>query len=220
VSLASEPLVGTVQAESPAERGGLQAGDRILRFDGVAISTWDDLVAVIEGRPEQEVAVEVRRGGQPVTLQVTPGRRGDVGFLGITAEATTVKVGGWQAIGVGFTAAAELTARQAAGFWLLLTGRMKDGRLTGLPGILKLVSAEAERGLRFLLESLAHLSITLFILNLLPVPALDGGRLIFLGVEVARGKPVDARVEGIVHAIGFILVIGLVAFVSIRDLLT
>ncbi|MCK5688564.1 site-2 protease family protein, partial [Myxococcota bacterium] len=118
----------------------------------------------------------------------------------------------------GFKGAAIFTAQQTNIIWGLLRGT-QEGQLSGIPGIIKMVSTQAEQGLRRFLEALAWLSIGLFVLNILPVPALDGSRLVFLSIEGVRRRPVNEQVEGWVHGIGFLLLMGLMIFVSIRDLL-
>jgi regulator of sigma E protease len=88
----------------------------------------------------------------------------------------------------------------------------------GLPGIVKTINAQAKRGLSALLGLLAVLSINLGLFNLLPIPALDGSRLTFLAIEGVRRRPVDVKIENIVHTVGFVALISLLVFVSVRDL--
>ena len=109
------------------------------------------------------------------------------------------------------------TSEALAAFGNLISGQAK-GRLTGLPGIVKMIGGSIERGAAAVLALLAVLSINLFLFNLFPVPALDGGRLIFLGLEGVRRKPVDAKLENIVHTAGFLMLFGLILYVSLRDL--
>jgi regulator of sigma E protease len=210
------PVVGEVGEASPAAAAGIAAGDRIVSAGGTPIDSWTQLVGTIQENPEKPLEIVVERSGQRVTLTATPARDKEVGRLGVAQMEETVRLGVLDAAVFGVSWAWRNTGTYASLLWGVLTGT-KEGEISGVPGIIKLVSAQAKRGLRQLLQTLAWLSIGLCLLNLAPVPALDGGRLLFLGIETVRGKPVDERIEGIVHAVGFVLIFGLLILVSVRD---
>ena len=109
-----------------------------------------------------------------------------------------------------------MLTRTTSLIWGLLQGS-QEGQLSGIPGIVKMVSAQAQRGIGRLLEALASLSVGLCLLNLIPFPALDGGRLVFLGMEAIRGKPLPKKFEMITNAIGFLLLFAVMIVVSVRD---
>lgn len=214
------PVLGEIVAGGPAAQAGLHEGDRVLRVGETAVHDWETLVAAIRAHAETPVDFSVQRAGEALSLSVTP-RRGEQGAFGVIDVMPPMHVERFGPLGglrAGFVGAATYTTQQVQLLWGLVVGT-EQGRLAGLPGIVKMVSAQAERGMRYLLQSLAWLSIGLFILNLLPVPALDGSRLTFLGIEAIRRRPVDARIEGTIHGIGFLLLIGLMVWISIRDLL-
>lgn len=211
--------VGSVMPDSPASRGGLQYGDQILTIDGAATSNWRHAVETIQQHPEALLSFHIKRGEEELTLAIAPERVGEIGRLGVEPYPKTVKLGLIPAIGAGFSKTWAMTGLQLGQFWSLIVGEAQ-GSLQGPPGIIKMVMAQARRGARKLIETLAWLSVTLFILNLAPIPALDGGRLVFLALETIRGRPVDHRLEGIIHGVGFLLLMGLVVLVSVRDLIT
>ena len=210
--------LGHIIEGHPAAAAGLQEGDRVLRVGETEVSDWETLVAAIEANPETTVDFTVERGGEELSLAVTPRRDGEVGRIGVEPHVEIIRQPVWEAALGGFYHAARMTAEQASLLWGLVTGSAA-GRLAGLPGIVKMVSQQAERGIGRLMQSLAWLSIGLCLLNLAPLPALDGGRLLFLFIETIRGKRVDERIEGVVHAVGFILLLSLLIFVSVRDLM-
>jgi regulator of sigma E protease len=211
--------IGEVVPDQPAAAAGLLTGDRVVSIDGEPVASWKDMVEIIRRNAERPVPFEIERSGETLTFSVTPASEGGTGRIGVGPKTETIRLGVFAAAGEGFRAAADMTARQAGLLWGIVVGK-EEGQLSGLPGIVKMVSAQAERGVRWLLEALAWLSITLFIFNLAPVPALDGGRLFFLVLETARGRPVDQRFEGLVHAVGFLLLLALIIYVSIRDVVS
>ncbi len=213
-------IIGTVN-EGPAAEAGMQAGDRVLSVAGKSVSDWRELVAAVQKQPTETLAFEIERDGTTMTLEITPRRTAD-GLGGgyrieVDPPGDVLKFGFFGATATGFVGAWSLTEQQLGLLWGLIT-RTERARLTGLPGIIKIVSARAKKGLRWLLEALAGLSITLALLNLLPIPALDGSRLVFVGIEAVRRRPVDQKIEAVIHGIGFLILLGLMIFVSIRDL--
>ena len=224
-------VVGTVRAGGAAERAGLQAGDAITQIAGKTIVTFEDIPAAVQGS-EGEIDVAIVRAGQAQTLRVNPDVQMSSSVLrkvfrldqkssrALGIEAPTEHVAGvgfGTALVQGAAHTVEKTYGTLQAFGSLITGQAK-GRLTGLPGIVKLLGGSIERGFSAVLALMAILSINLFLFNLFPVPALDGGRLIFLGLEGVRRKPVSVKVESVVHAVGFVLLFGLILFVSVRDL--
>ncbi len=212
--------LGEILDGGPAAQAGLTQGDRVQRVGDTAVEDWDHLVAAIRAHPQQPVLFEIQRRNETLSLSVVPRRAdgGDFGVIDVMPPAHIERFGPITGLRAGLVGATSYTTQQVQMLVGLVLGT-EQGRLAGLPGIVKMVSEQAERGARYLLQSLAWLSIGLFLLNLLPVPALDGSRLSFLAIEAVRRRPVDARIEGTIHGIGFVLLIGLMVWVSIRDLL-
>ena len=209
-----------VEPGMAAAQAGIVAGDRIVTIDGVAIDDWAALVREVRKHPRQTIPIELDRNGQRLTVATTPQASSDgtYGVLGVQPSAPLVRYGLLGGAWAGVAATADLTATQARLLWGVVTGR-QEGRLSGLPGIVRTLSAQARRSFAQFFETLATLSVVLCILNLVPIPSLDGARLAFLGVEAVRRRPLSETIEGWVHGVGLVLLLGLILFVSVRDLL-
>jgi regulator of sigma E protease len=211
-------VIDTVTEGGAAARAGLAPADRIVAIDGVAIDGWEALVQAIRSRPGKPMTVEVERAGARLTLSATPEDSSGHGVLGIEPAAAMVRYGVLGAVGAGVRQSFALTAQQARLIWGVVTGQV-GGKLSGIPGIVKMLSGQAKRSLARFFETLSTLSIVLFVFNIAPVPALDGARIVFLGLNALRKKPISEAVEGWVHGVGLVLLLGLMIFVSVRDLL-
>ena len=214
----TQPVLGDVMSEGPAAQAGLRPGDRVQSVGGVAVHDWASLVREIRAHPGTALEVAIERDGQPLRRTVTPKLAAGVGVMEVMPSAHLQQYSPGAAVVAGLQGAWHLTREQARMLLGMFTGKA-GGQLSGLPGIVKAVSKQAEQSLARLIDSLAYLSIGLCLLNLLPVPALDGSRLLFLGVEMVRRRPVDERIEGLIHTAGFVLLLGVMVFVSVRDLL-
>jgi regulator of sigma E protease len=207
--------MGDVLPRSPASLGGVQALDVVTQVAETPVHSWSEMVAALQPHASQKTPVTVLRNGVAVQLNITPDKQGKIGVLPYSPR---VRLNPVQAVAQGIKGASALTAQYGGLLWGLITGA-QEGSLSGLPGVIKSVSSQASLGWVRFLESLAWLSIGLALLNLMPIPALDGGRLVFLGIETLTGKPVPAKLENVLHTVGFIALMGLMVFASIRDLL-
>ena len=210
-------VIGEVIQDKPAHRAGLVSGDRIVRIGNTQLTGWAQLVEVIQANSSHEIEVEIENQQGKKIVRLTPEQQSGIGRIGVAPLPHTIYWGFVEASVAGLRGAWKMTTYQVNALSAMVVGE-GSGQLSGLPGIVKTVSAHAKKGLRKFLETLAWLSIGLFILNLAPFPALDGGRFLFLAAESVRGKPLNATFEGIAHALGFLLLMGLMIFVSIRDL--
>lgn len=216
----SRAVLGELVEGGAAEKAGLAKGDLVVSIAGKPLADWASFVAEVREHPNEPVPFELERAGARMTITVTPeaSASGGIGVIGVYPPTVTQRLGPVSAVIAGITGAWDMSAKQFALLWGMVRGTQK-GELAGLPGIVKMVAAEAKRGLERLFSSLAWLSITLCVLNLLPVPALDGSRLVFIGLETVRGKPFPEKAEATIHGVGFALLLGLMIFVSVRDLL-
>jgi regulator of sigma E protease len=212
-------VIGDVVLGKPAENAGLIAGDRITAIDGAPITSWADLVNAVSPRPNQSLKVTVERAGKDLVFGVTT-RKNDEGGgeIGVAPKGQTVRLDPLPAVLASLVGAWTVTEDQARLLWGLVR-RTEKGQLSGLPGIVKVVSAQASRGVRYLLQALAYLSVSLCLLNLLPIPALDGSRLLLLGIEGIRRKALNPKAEAVIHGVGFLALFALIIVVSIRDLI-
>ncbi|WP_202077156.1 RIP metalloprotease RseP [Caldalkalibacillus salinus] len=215
-----EAVIGEVTEDSPAREAGLQPGDRVTEVDDQPVDSWQSMVEIVVANPETPLNFEVHRGGQQHQLTITPDARenqtGEVaGFIGVRIAHEQDVLGSFQyALNVVWDYAKIVFE----GIRLLVTGVFGLDALAGPVGIFQLTGEAAQEGLSYLFHWTAILSINIGILNLLPIPALDGGRLVFLVVEGIRGRPIDPHKEGIVTFISFALLMLLILVVTWNDI--
>jgi regulator of sigma E protease len=209
----------TVMPHGAAEAAGLVTGDKILEVAGKAVQSWDDLRSTIGAHPGEAVAVAYEREGQRREVQVTPGAKGSdsEGKIRIMPSIRHESVGLGESLGLALTEPTRVVYMQIRGLVRTLTGKEK-AEFSGPVGIAKEVAGAVRSGVGDALKTLAILSAYLGWFNLLPFPSLDGGRLIFLGIEALSRRKPDAKMEARIHAFGLMIMLALVAFVSWGDL--
>lgn len=226
----AEPLIGSVTLGSPAEVAGIRSNDRIMEADGRAIRSWTEFVDVVRAHPGQPIPMVVRRGGEDISLTVTPepvqerdltGTRIEIGRLGVSqlTELEHRDVGPVEALAEGWTVTWRTSASIVHLLGDLFTG---DESLRSLGGPLTIgqISGESARlGLEYMLRWMALLSVNLAVLNLLPIPVLDGGQLLFLGVEALRGRPLSIEQRLRLSHVGLIIVVGIMLWAITNDVL-
>ena len=222
-----EPLavVGDVVEGEAAERGGLRGGDRIVAVDGGPVSLWSEFVARVQGSPEQTLAVTVERGAELLTVRLTPAQMTaedgtEYGYVGARLDTPirVVRFGAFEALG---QAATETYAKTVLTLELLGKMLTLDVPATNLAGpitIGKVTGDSARAGPDRFLWILALLSISLGIINLVPIPILDGGHVVYSLVEIVRSKPVSLRAQAVGAQIGLAIVVGLMLFVFYVDI--
>ncbi|NUQ77140.1 MAG: site-2 protease family protein [Polyangiaceae bacterium] len=199
----------------PAAAAGLKDGDRIVEIAGVKVDEWEQMAGVIAARPGQTIPVVVERDQERLTLTVTTANEAGAGKIGVMAKGpankvpVTAKEAGYLAI----TRPPIVVKELVVGMWQFLSGKV-EGELGGPVRIVQETARAAESGWTELLIFLGILSAYLGAFNLLPFPALDGGRLMFLGIEAATRRRANAKIEARIHAIGFVLLLSLVLYVT------
>jgi len=217
----SRSTIGSVQPGSAAEAAGLVAGDAIVSINAKAIANFDDLRAGVQSSDVAAPLTLVFTHNGVVSSREIPTTafKQAPRLLGVSPATKLVKAAGaGEAIALGAQATWQKSVSTFQTLAGIFTGH-KGGKFVGLPGIVKIIGNESESGTTALLLLLAVLSINLGLFNLLPMPALDGGRLIFLGYEGVARRPANAKVETYVHSAGMVLLFGFILFVSVRDLL-
>lgn len=218
-------IVRTVLQESPAEKANLRVGDVLLEVNGTPITTLQDLQKIVAEKDGVEVSVMVDRNDVRHTVAVTPQYIPEAKRIGIGVgidEIGIVRYPFFTALYKGVVTTFSLLRDIVLAFWNLLLDIVVQQRvsadLSGPIGIAVLTGQIARRGIAHVIQFAALLSLNLAVLNILPIPALDGGRFLFLLIEKIRGKPVPRAVEGLVHRIGFVLLILLVILVTYKDI--
>jgi regulator of sigma E protease len=225
----SEPVIDSVVAGGPASAGGLEAGDRILAVGGQAIETWQQFGAAVEHTAASPLLLTVARGTDTLALTVLAEQRtmpdgrtyGRVGVYGSAGQPTAdrTRLGPVTALAYGARETwhwVRLTVDFLVG---MFSGRISPKNIGG-PILITQVSGDAARaGLEALLNFMALLSVNLAVLNLLPIPVLDGGHLVFLFIEGVRGRPVSVEQRVRLTKIGFFLILALMTFAIGNDLM-
>ncbi len=214
----------------PAKASGLQAGDKILAVDEKPVKSWRELTDTIEAAPARNLRLKIERNGQPVSLQLDPkvetikdlfGNLHEVKRLGITPDP---RAGEFEKFGLlgslreAWRTEWFLTAMTHKAIFYLLTGKLSMKTISGPIGIITMTGTAAQLGLPYLLQLTATLSVSLAVINLLPVPALDGGHLFFLLIEGVRRKKVSLAFQERATQAGFFLLLTLMVFIIYNDL--
>ncbi|MFF7708049.1 sigma E protease regulator RseP [Pseudomonas sp. NPDC007930] len=227
---ALEPVLAEIDPDGPAKAAGLLAGDRLLALDGAALGDWQQLVDTVRKRPDAAVTLSVQRGAERLELPVTLASRGEgkdaAGYLGAGVKPVQwpadmlreVRYGPLEAVAEGARRTWAMSVLTLDSLKKMLFGELSVKNLSGPITIAKVAGASAQSGLGDFLNFLAYLSISLGVLNLLPIPVLDGGHLLFYLIEWVRGRPVSDRVQGWGVQIGISLVVGVMLLALINDL--
>ena len=215
----NEPQLGAVTPDGAAKSAGLQKGDIVQSINGSEISSWSDVVEIIRKNPSKKLDFSIIRNGKESIIQVTPLEKTVEGKkIGIIGVYSPVEKSPIQAVKSGFTETYYWTKQIFVMLGKLVTGQFSIDALSGPVGIYNSTAEVAKSGIYYLMKWAGILSINLGIMNLLPIPALDGGRLMFFAVEAVRGKPIDRQKEGMVHFIGFALLMLLMLVVTWNDI--
>lgn len=219
--------VAAISPDSPAQAAGIQIGDVIIGLDGQQFRNLSELQAYIASHAESSLEIKLQRQGQILTTQAQPMVLPSVperAVLGVSLLQTGIISYPWyEAIWRGAQATIIFTKEIILAFANLFRGlvvsRQVPADLTGPVGIAVIAGQAVEMGFAYILQFAALLSINLALINILPFPALDGGRLLFVVIEKIRRKPADAKIEALVHNIGFVLLMLLVVLITYRDLM-
>jgi regulator of sigma E protease len=223
------PVVGEVTAGKPGEKGGLKPGDRILAVDGKPLATWDDLVAAVAPKGGVPLTLQLRRGADELTVQVTPetvqqnGK--SIGRIWVAPDRAAlerqmveVRYGPLAALGQGAVRTWEVSILSLRMLGRMIVGHVSLKNLSGPITIADYAGQSARMGWVAYASFVALISISLGVLNLLPVPLLDGGHLMYYFIEIIKGRPVSERALEIGQRVGMVVLFTLMAFALFNDI--
>ena len=222
-AISMKPYVGNVVENYPAYNAGIQKGDLVLSIDGKKVKNWDKGLVLLQTSEGETVTFEVKKAdGTVVKYDVTPvadvDEEGNKTYkFGIGTESKRER-GFVKAISYAFNRTLSLFTSMFDTLKYLFTGKVGVNQLSGPVGIYSIIDKQSKAGFEALLYLIAYLSINVGVINLLPFPAFDGGRILFLFIEKIFRKPVSKKVENMIHTIGFMLIIGLLIYVTGNDI--
>lgn len=228
---AAWPVLNRLSDDGPARAAGLQVEDRILSIDGQAVDSWYEVVALVQANPGRALPFVVERAGQQLEITVPLATRTldngvQHGFMGASGsfepwpEHMLVErsYGLFSGALQGLQQTWTMSSMTLMSIKKMLLGELSAKNLSGPISIAKVAGASAESGLRSFLHFMAYLSISLGVLNLLPVPVLDGGHLLFYTAEWIRGRPLSERIQAFAMQLGMAMVLGLMVFALFNDI--
>jgi regulator of sigma E protease len=224
------PIVSEVVEGSPAAAIGMQPGDKVLRADGVTMALWMEWVEYVRARPEQAIELEYQRGNEILRAVIVPDRNTDesgesFGRVGVAVAIPEMppemvrrfERGPLEALGASFARTGELTVFTLKSIKKMVMGLISPKNLSGPITIAKVATASAKSGLESYIGFLALLSVSLGVLNLLPIPVLDGGHLLFYIVELLAGRPVPEKIQSLGYQLGLYMVLGIMMLALYND---
>ncbi len=225
------PVISNVVSGDPAARAGLREGDRVVQAAGAPVRSWQELVRTIQSHPGKPLPLVVQRGGQTVRTTVTPNTDrvtvppdaksvsvGRVGAAGTPPAYVTADVGVGRALALGARATWRTSAEIVKVLRRLIVGELSPRNLGGLLSIGEASGETARMGLEVWLLFLAAFSVNLAVLNLLPIPILDGGHLMFLAFEAVRGRPLSVEARIRLSQVGLVIVVALMLWANGNDI--
>jgi regulator of sigma E protease len=226
-----DPVIGGLSEGSPAAAAGVQIGDRVLAIDGQSVDFWDAVPRLLQARPEPAAAVNLRveRGADRLDFSIVPQQREIDGrtrwLLGIEAPRTravhdaVLQYGPVSAIGASLRETWRLTEATMGMLWRMVRGAASLQNISGPITIAQYANASAQMGTAWFLFFLAVLSLSLCIMNLLPIPILDGGHLLYYLIEIIKGSPVSERSLATGQFVGLAMLAGLMGLAFYNDIL-
>lgn len=213
----STPVISSFPETSPVYEAGLREGDRITKVNGSKIHIPEELALVLFQYKSGAIDVEYERDGVKNTVSVTPIKQDGrylIGFIYDTENLTF-----FSRLKRAFYYSVFMVKMVFSSLKMLITGYVPASQMSGPVGIVKEIGTAAHEGIRSLLYLTGLITINLGVMNLLPLPALDGGHILFVIAEVIRGKKIPPEKEGIIHGIGFILLLALMLFATWNDII-
>lgn len=215
----NKPVLGQIIEGYPAEQSGLKEGDRILSINGKPVHEWLDIRKNIADSGMQPIPFEIQRDKEKLTITVTPGVNPETGkpFIGVVSSLKNVRLTPGQAAVASVTATKNIVKNMYASLYHMVTGKTK-AEFSGPVGVAKMAGEVAHKGFDRLMQFTAMLSLNLAIINLLPLPALDGGHFLILLIEAVTGHKLGKTAMQNIQKVGVAMILALTIFATFKDL--
>jgi len=220
------PVVGEVVKGGAAQDAGIKKGDVVLTIDDKAIKTWEDMTAIIHNNPGNPLRFEIKRDDHIINMTITPlktsvGEKKEIGLIGIKPSANDFikKYGLIESVSLGIKRTWEISVLTIVSIAKLIQRVIPMDSIGGPVLIVQMAGEQASRGALNFFVFMAIININLGVLNLLPIPVLDGGHLLFLGIEAIRRKPLSEKIISVSQKIGLALLLTLMAVVIFNDVM-
>lgn len=217
VTPSTEPVIGEVVEDGPG-RDVLQVNDRILMINGKSISSWKDISPSLAGTENHSISVRVERNGATKDIDIVPTKSGDDRVvMGIRPNTVVTPIPLGEAISKGFNRTVDMGHSMISGLWSMLSGR-SEAEVAGPLGVAQMAGAVAQTGLMNSLLFMAMLSLNLGIINLLPVPLLDGGHIVLLTLEAIMGRKLPPKALHYIQMTGLVILVSIFLFSTSQDI--
>ena len=215
----NKPVLGQIIEGYPAEQSGLKEGDRILSINGKPVHEWLDIRKNIADSGMQPIPFEIQRDKEKLTITVTPGVNPETGkpFIGVVSSLKNVRLTPVQAVVASVSATKNIIKNMYASLYHMVTGKTK-AEFSGPVGVAKMAGEVAHKGFDRLMQFTAMLSLNLAIINLLPLPALDGGHFLILLIEAVTGHKLGKTAMQNIQKVGVAMILALTIFATFKDL--
>lgn len=219
IDITVDPVIGTIARRSAAEKAGLKKGDRVIAINGETISAWSQISPALQKSGDSTIEISILRNGQPKVIAITPewNDANQYWVIGVTSQTEIISEPFLSSILLGAKRVIALTRGTYEFLARLVTGKEKSDAIGGPIMIAQMVGQAAHTNLSSLLALVAFISLQFCIFNLLPIPALDGGHILFLIFEKIKGSALSAKFRLTVQKIGFSLLMTLILLISIQD---
>jgi len=213
--------IESIVPKSPASKVGLKPGDRLLAINGRPVDNMEEAIGMIHKSSGKRLILTIKRGPQKLSVTAVPeyNPRLKVGLIGFSPKPIYVRVNPMVALYYGIQQTLSMVALMFIIIWQLITGAVSVKELAGPVGIAQITGRYAQSGTLSLLHFVAFLNVNLGVINLLPLPAIDGGHIVFILIHAIRGKPVDFKKENQFHQWGMFVLLALMVLITVNDLL-
>lgn len=215
----NEPVLGNVMVGMAADKAGLRVGDKILSINGQPVQDWQAIVTTLRANGTKEVTLTAESNGavKQYTMQPVYDEEAKRPLIGITPRFERIKMGFAESVKEGFNYTKYIIFAMVDGLTKIITGKA-PAEVSGPLGVAQMAGQVAEKGLLPLMNFVAFLSINLGVINLLPLPALDGGHFVLLLLEGLRGKPLGSKAMNNIQMVGVALILALTVFSTFKDI--